>query len=148
MGRERRVGEVVQGSGSRCGQRVRHDRFHDRASSPTQRRRSKKTGQNQAIGRSKGGLSTKIHALVDALGNPLLFLLTPGQAHDLEGADEFLPQMAAGTLLADKAFDADERVIEPLHAAGKTAVIPPKSSRKIQRDYDKETYQARHLIEN
>ena len=82
-------------------------------------------------------MSTKIHALVDALGNPLAFMLTPGQAHDLEGADALLPQMAADTLLADKAFDADKRVIEPLLAAGKTAVIPPKSNRKIQRDYDK-----------
>ena len=108
----------------------------------------KKSGKNEAIGRSKGGLSTKIHALVDALGNPLAFLLTPGQAHDLEGADALLPQMVADTLLADKAFDADKRVIEPLLAAGKTAVIPPKSNRKIQRDYDKETYKARHLIEN
>jgi transposase len=86
--------------------------------------------------------------MVDALGNPLAFLLSPGQAHDLDRADEFLPQMQAGTLLADKAFDADERVIDPLLAAGKTAVIPPKSNRKIQRDYDKELYKARHLIEN
>jgi transposase len=93
-------------------------------------------------------LSTKIHALVDALGNPLAFMLTPGQAHDLEGTDALLPQMAADTLLADKAFDADKRVIEPLLAAGKTAVIPPKSNRKIQRHYDKEAYKARHLIEN
>ena len=82
------------------------------------------------------------------MGNPLDFILTPGQAHDLEGADALLPQMAADTLLADKAFDADKRVIEPLLAAGKTAVIPPKSNRKIQRDYDKEAYKARHLIEN
>ena len=93
-------------------------------------------------------MSTKIHALVDALGNPLAFLLTPGQAHDLDGADALLPQMAADTLLADKAFDADERVIDPLLAAGKTAVIPPKSNRKSQRLYDKHAYKARHLIEN
>ena len=46
---------------------------------------------SKAIGRSKGGLSSKIHALVDALGNPLRFLLTPGQAHDLIGADALLP---------------------------------------------------------
>ena len=52
--------------------------------------------------------------MVDALGNPLAFLLTPGQAHDLDGADVLLPQMQADTLLADKAFDADKRVIEPL----------------------------------
>jgi transposase len=45
-------------------------------------------------------LSTKIHAMVDALGNPLAFLLTAGQAHDLEGADTLLPQMQADTLLA------------------------------------------------
>lgn len=56
--------------------------------------------------------------------------------------------MEAGILLADKAFDADERVIELLLAMGKTVVIPPKSNRKIQRDYDTETYKARHLIEN
>ena len=82
------------------------------------------------------------------LGNPLDFILTPGQAHDLQGADVLLPQMQADTLLADKAFDADERVIEPLLAAGKTFVIPPKSNRKVQRLYDKELYKARHLIEN
>ena len=93
-------------------------------------------------------MSTKIHALVDALGNPLAFFLTPGQAHDLQGADALLPQMQADTLLADKAFDADERVIEPLLAAGKTPVIPSKSNRKIQRAFDKEMYKARHLIEN
>lgn len=64
------------------------------------------------------------------------------------GADALLPQMQADTLLADKAFDADERVIEPLLAAGKSAVIPPKSNRKTPRTFDKEMYKARHLIEN
>ena len=108
----------------------------------------KKDGEDQAIGRSKGGLSTKIHALVDALGNPLAFFLTPGQAHDLQGADALLPRMQADTLLADKAFDADERVIEPLLAAGKSPVIPSKSNRKVPRTLDKEMYKARHLIEN
>jgi len=58
------------------------------------------------------------------------------------------PPMQADTLLADKAFDADERVIEPLLAAGKKFVIPPKSNRKVQRPYDKELYKARHLMEN
>jgi transposase len=62
--------------------------------------------------------------------------------------DAFLPQMQADILLADKAFDADVRVIEPLLAAGKTPVIPPKSNRKVQRFYDKEMYKARHLMEN
>lgn len=82
--------------------------------------------------------------MTDALGNPLDFLLTGGQAHDLEGSDAFLPVMRADMLLADKAFDADQRVIQPLLAAGKTPVIPPKA----QRAYDKDLYEARHFIEN
>ncbi len=108
----------------------------------------KKEGPDQAIGRSRGGLSTKIHALGDALGNPLRFLLTGGEAHDLAGADHFLPGMQAGMLIADKAFDADERVLEPLAAAGKLAVIPPRSHRSGARDFDRHLYKERHLIEN
>lgn len=74
--------------------------------------------------------------------------MTGGQAHDLEGADAFLENFQAEALLADKAFDADERVIQKLEAQGKEAVIPPKSNRKKLREYDKELYKARHLIEN
>jgi transposase len=86
--------------------------------------------------------------MVDALGNPVAFHLTGGQAHDLEGADVFLPQMQAGALLADKAYDADKRVIEPLLAAGKTAVIPSVPNRSQRRSYDEALYEERHLIEN
>jgi transposase len=89
-------------------------------------------------------LSTKIHTMVDALGNPVGFFLTGGQAHDLVGADHLLPEMQADTLIADKAFDADQRVIEPLAAAGKTAVIPPTANRTSERGYDRELYKARH----
>ena len=85
---------------------------------------------------------------MDALGNPVDFHLTGGEAHDLVGADELLPDMAAGTLIADKAFDADERVIEPLAAAGKKAVIPSKANRKKPRKLDRHLYGSRHLIEN
>ena len=107
-----------------------------------------KKDEDQAIGRSRGGLSTKIHALVDALGNPLALLLTPGQAHDLVGADALLPQMAADLLIADRAFDADKRVLQPLAAAGKSAVIPPRPNRVTPRQFDQHLYKARHLIEN
>ena len=93
-------------------------------------------------------MSTKINATVDALGNPTGFTLTPGQACDLDGADILLPQIKADILIGDKGFDADERVILPLEQAGKTIVIPPKANRKHKRDYDKELYKARHLIEN
>jgi transposase len=93
-------------------------------------------------------LSTKIHATVDALGNPTGLYLTPGQACDLEGADQLLPAMAADTVIADKGYDADARVIEPLKNAGKIAVVPPKSNRRRPRSYDRHLYKARHLIEN
>ena len=93
-------------------------------------------------------MSTKIHTAVDALGTPIGFHFTGGQACDLDGADVLLPQIEAEIVLADKGFDADERVLIPLQKAGKAAVIPPKANRKVQRSYDRELYKARHLIEN
>jgi transposase len=80
-------------------------------------------------------LTTKIYATVDALGNPTGFHLTPGQAHDLEGADVLLKATQADTVIADKAYDAQARVIEPLLQAGKAVVIPSISSRRHQRSY-------------
>jgi transposase len=85
---------------------------------------------------------------VDALGNPTSLHLTAGQASDLEGADALLDSLPATILIADKGYDADERVLKKLEQAGKTAVIPPKANRKQQREYDKDLYKARHLIEN
>jgi len=95
----------------------------------------KKPEVDQAIGRSRGGLSTKIHALADALG-PIGFFLTGGEAHDLVGADHLLPGLRADALIGDKAFDAEERVLMPLATAGKVAVIPPRTGRHINCDYD------------
>lgn len=104
----------------------------------------------ECIGRSKGGLTTKIHAVCDALGNPTGFHLTPGQAYDLEGAAALLPNIltAIQAFLADKPYDAQERVLDLLKQAGVKIVIPPKSNRTEQREYDKDLYKARHLIEN
>ena len=82
------------------------------------------------------------------MGNPIGFHLSQGQACDLDGADVLLDNLVADTLLADKGYDADERVIERLENQGKTAVIPPKRNRTTQREYDKHLYKARHLIEN
>lgn len=59
-----------------------------------------------------------------------------------------LPHLQAEALLADKAYDADERVLDKLKARGITPVIPPKANRKEQRAYDADIYKARHLIEN
>ena len=93
-------------------------------------------------------MTTKIHASVDALGNPTGFHLTPGQAHDLEGADILLKDTQAAAVIADKAYDARARVIEPLLKAGKAVVIPSKASRRHQRSHDRHLHKARHLIEN
>ena len=86
--------------------------------------------------------------MVDALGNPTGFFLTGGQAHDLVGADHLLPDMQADMLIADKAFDADQRVRQPLAAAGKAVVIPSKANRRQKPSFDRHLYKARHLIEN
>lgn len=105
-------------------------------------------GAPQAIGRSRGGLSTKIHATADALGNPAGFHLTPGQAHDLEGAGILPAHAAAQAVIADRAYDASERVIDPLQRMGKQDVIPSNPTRKVQRTCDGDLCKTRHLIEN
>lgn len=86
--------------------------------------------------------------MVDALGNPLAVHLTVGQACELDGADVLLPKLQAQTIIADKGFDAEARVLEPLRRAGKQAVIPSRAKRLKPRTHDKELYKARHLIEN
>ena len=95
-------------------------------------------------------MSTKLHAPCDALGNPTGFHLTPGHASDLAGADALLPAVVqqVRAVLADKAYDARERVLAVLERAEVAAVIPPKTNRLQPRPYDKYLYQARHLIEN
>ena len=93
-------------------------------------------------------MSTKIHVRVDALGNPTAVMLTDGQAHDLHGADQLLSDVGDTTVIADKGYDAHQRVIEPLQQRGCSVVIPPKARAKQPRPYDKHLYQARHAVEN
>src|ERR671911_289107 len=107
MGRKRRLGESIQDLRGRSGQRVRHDRCNRRQSPPAQRRGSKKGDSNEAIGRSRGGLTTKIHAIVDALGNPLAVSLTGGHVHDVTQAQVLTQKIEPAALLADKGYDSD-----------------------------------------
>ena len=102
---------------------------------------------HQAIGRSRGGLTTKIVALVDALGTLVRFVLVPGQRHDLVGVPPLIEGIAFGALLGDRAFDADWLRAE-LDTRGAVAVIPPKANRKSHFDFDRHAYRWRHLIEN
>ena len=113
--------------------------------SSAQRRRAKKNG-SQAIGRSRGGLTTKIRALVDALGNPVELMLTPGQAHDLACAEPLLENADPDALIADKAYDADP-FVDILTQRAITPVIPPKANRKIQRACDFALYCERNIVE-
>jgi len=92
-------------------------------------------------------LTTKIVALVDALGNLVRFMLLPGQAHDMKGVAPLIQGVSFGALLADKAFDANW-LLEELDVRGAVAVIPPKANRTLPRDYDAQAYKWRHLIEN
>jgi transposase len=99
----------------------------------------------QAIGRSRGGLTTKIVALVDALGNLVRFNLLPGQRHDSVGVAPLLKDLDFAALLADKAFDGDALRAE---LDGALAVIPPKANRVTTIPCDFEMYKWRHLVEN
>jgi len=123
------------------------DEAHGFIAAPHRDRQSRQRPGKTPIVKSEGGLSNKVHVLVDALGNPLTIVLTAGQVHELVAADTLVPWMDAEALLADKAYNTDERVIEPLEETGKTAVIRRKN-RKNSRTYDKALYEARHLIQN
>lgn len=105
----------------------------------------KNGGQSeQALGRSRGGFSTKIHVSVDALGNPLR--LTGGQRHDMTQAVELVVELDFERLIADRSYDAHD-FLQILLKTGAEVVIPPRKNRKESRDYDKHWYKERHLAE-
>ena len=103
-------------------------------------------GVNQAIGRSRGGLTTKIHMVVDALGNPLVFNLTEGHVHDVTQAETLIAQVNPEAVLADKGYDAGDFVLA-LTARAIKPVIPPKANRKVKRRCDFALYRERNLVE-
>jgi transposase len=99
------------------------------------------------VGRSRGGLTTKIHARVDGQGRAIQILITPGQAHDLTATDALLADLKRGTILiADKAYDAD-RLRALLKARGAIANIPNMIRRKRRFRWKKAIYRQRNLIE-
>ena len=108
--------------------------------------RQKKQQNDEAMGKSRGGLSTKIHAAVDALGNPVRLLLTAGQTSEYTQAEALIEGFEAGYVLADKGYDSDRFVsaIEKSHAV---PVIPSKKNRKVPRDFDKALYKERNVVE-
>lgn len=103
--------------------------------------------QAQAMGRTKGGLNTKVAMLVDALGRPVAITLAPGQRHDLKACAGLWAEMRGGWLVADRAFDSD-RLRAELAAHGVFACIPTKQGRRKQYFLSAPLYAHRHTVEN
>ena len=91
-------------------------------------------------------MSSKLHLLVDALGQLIRVIVTPGQAHDATQAEALLDGQQADQVIADRAYDAD-RIRDAIEAIGAQAVIPPHPSRARVIAYDRHLYHERHLIE-
>ena len=99
------------------------------------------------MGRSRGGLTTKIHAVVDANGLPIAIKLTEGQAHDGRSAADMLDGVMAGqTLLADRAYDSNA-LREALQARGAWANIKPVAHRRDPPLFSPYLYRYRNLVE-
>ena len=99
------------------------------------------------MGRSRGGLTTKIHALVDACGLPVDLILSEGQAYDGHSAEALLDRLEEGaTLLADRAYDADA-IRDAVGARGAWANIPPMPHRRNRPVFSRFVYRSRNLVE-
>jgi transposase len=104
------------------------------------------SAEAESLGRSRGGFSTKIHLSCNGVGEPLKIILTPGQNHDVKQAQPLLEGSDPEMVLADKGYDSDE-LVAAIEAQGAEAVIPPRSNRLEPREYDKETYKQRNIVE-
>ena len=103
--------------------------------------------QSQAIGRSRGGRTTKIHALTDRLCRPLAFLLTGGQVADCTAGAHLLERLPACRILhADKGYDSDA-IRRQIEASGAAPNIPPKANRRWKPPFSRVLYRGRNAIE-
>lgn len=109
--------------------------------------RAKRGEAAQAIGRSRGGRTSKIHALANAQGKPIAFILTPGNIADITVAATLLDDIAPPRrLLADKAYDADH-FRQRLQSSGAEAVIPSNRTRRHPYPLNRIAYRRRNVIE-
>lgn len=134
-------------TGSKIARQLASDRQHDRKS-PSRGQRRKRGEKNQAIGISRGGRSTKIHALVDGKGRPLNFTVTGGQVHDSQVVGDVLdtprPPLA---ITGDKAYDS-EKVRQQVKDEGALPIIPSRCNAAKKAYCPKRFYRQRHKIEN
>ena len=117
-----------------------------RSFAPIRTHRARLKRGPQEIGRSRGGPSTKIHAVVDALGNPVRIELSPGQTHEMKLAHKLLGDITDAYVAGDKAYDAMS-LIEILERNRCNVVIPSKADRAGKRPLDLDLYKERHLVE-
>ena len=109
-------------------------------------RGQKRSVAAEALGRSAGGFSCKIHVLTDGLGYPLRFLLTPGQTANITQAPALVASMPLKALLADRGYDS-QTFVDYLKEQHIEAVIPSRAPALNPRTYDTVFYKERHLIE-
>lgn len=108
----------------------------------------KKEDVPRYIDRTKGGLNSKLHAVINEAGKPVVMALTAGQVSDHVGAKIVYPALPGSRrLIGDKGYDSDEWRAA-LKAKGIEPCIPPKSNRKTAIPFDKALYKQRHRIEN
>ena len=105
-------------------------------------------GEEVAIGRSSGGLSTKVYVLGDAYGNPLEFIVTEGQVHDMKEAATLADKTKADFLLGDKGYDSDALREQLFEKQTVPIILMKANSKRPNHFFDKELYKARHVIEN
>ena len=104
--------------------------------------------KKQDIGLSRGGKNTKLHALVDGLGNPIRLIFTSGEVHDSKEGTALLEgfNLVESAVLGDKAFGTVE-ILTYVRKHGGTVVIPPKSNAAEPWECDFYHYKERHLVE-
>jgi len=124
-----------------------NDRLDYRPGAPPRSRR-KRGIQKNALGRSRGGFSTKIHLRTNAEGLPIGTAITAGEAHDLKGYDALMDENAPDpkVLLADRGYDADAVRVD-VEKRGGVPVIPTKKNRRVQLEIDGAIYALRNRIE-
>ena len=148
MGAARCLGTAVpRACLTRALDRDADDRRHPHQGAPLGLGR-KRGEQKQAIGRSRGGRNTKVHAIADAQGRLLTILLSGGEVHDCPPAPRLIRRIkTARRLLGDKAYDS-AKLRHWLKGRGTGAVIPNRSNRKQPFSFDRIAYKQRHRIEN
>ena len=125
---------------------LRTSRWMVRSLRLIKRHLGQKHGEDQGLGKSRGGNTSKVHAAVDGLGRCIDFIVTGGHVHDSTQACVLLEGITGDNVIADKAYDSNE-IRAFIEERGSTPVIPSRSCRLDPIEYDTHIYKERHLVE-